>query len=213
LPLHGGKSAPGLFPATAAARQAAQRCKDEGLLRVVGTQTKGKAVQERWAITDKGLAYLLSQASPKQVLEDLVRTLEERQGQVAELVATAQQTRAGLDALRAAAERVLHQLPGPAAEGAAPAGPAWTGAVLDHLAGWQASRASEDCPLPELFQKARQVTPALSIGRFHDGLRRLHEREQIYLHPWTGPLYAIPEPPLALLVGHEIAYYASRRCA
>ena len=28
---------------------------------------------------------------------------------------------------------------------------------------------------------------------------------------WTGPLYAIPEPPLALLVGHEIAYYASPR--
>ena len=31
---------------------------------------------------------------------------------------------------------------------------------------------------------------------------------QVYLHPWTGPLYALPEPAFALLVGHEVAYYA-----
>ena len=42
-------------------------------------------------------------------------------------------------------------------------------------------------------------------------LRRLHAEERIYLHPWTGPLCELPQPPLALLVGHEIAYYASAR--
>ena len=54
-------------------------------------------------------------------------------------------------------------------------------------------------------------TATLSIGQFHDGLRELHDREQVYLHPWTGPLYAMPEPAFALLIGHEIAYYASQR--
>jgi len=29
--------------------------------------------------------------------------------------------------------------------------------------------------------------------------------------PWTGPLYDLPEPHFALLVGHEVAYYASSR--
>jgi hypothetical protein len=53
----------------------------------------------------------------------------------------------------------------------------------------------------------------LTIGRFHDGLRRLHDEGQAYLHPWTGPLYAMPEPAFALLVGHEVAYYASPRAA
>ena len=53
--------------------------------------------------------------------------------------------------------------------------------------------------------------PSLTIGQFHDSLRRLHEMEKIYLHPWTGPLYEIPEPACALLVGHEVAYYASVR--
>jgi hypothetical protein len=52
---------------------------------------------------------------------------------------------------------------------------------------------------------------SLTIGLFHDGLRGLCEAQCIYLHPWTGPLYDMPEPALALLVGHEIAYYASFR--
>jgi hypothetical protein len=70
-----------------------------------------------------------------------------------------------------------------------------------------------DCPLPDLFREARTTAPALTIGQFHDGLRTLLEREQIYLHPWSGPLYGLPEPTLALLVGHEVAYYASARGA
>jgi hypothetical protein len=215
LPLHGNKTAPGLFAATAAAKQTAQRCKDEGYLRAVRTETKGKATREICAITEKGLAYLLSQVSPKQVLEDLVRALEARQGQTSELLATAQQMQAGLDALKATAEKVLQQVhkPAPAVSAATSSNGSdtWIAALLAYLGRWQASGASEDCPLPDLYRHAKQTAPPLTIGHFHDGLRQLHETEQIYLHPWTGPLYDIPEPPYALLVGHEIAYYASLR--
>jgi hypothetical protein len=220
VPLHGSKSAPGLFPTSAPAKQAAQHCKDEGYVQVVTTQAKGKTVQEICAITDKGLAYLLSQVSPRQVLEDLVRALEARQAQVGELVSTARQTQAGFDALRALAEKVLQQvhqrkatapLPCDKTEAAGNGTPTWTANVLTQLARWQASHTTEDYPLPELYRAVRSGAAALSIGQFHDGLRRLHEQGQIYLHPWTGPLYEIPDPPYALLIGHEIAYYASRR--
>jgi hypothetical protein len=209
FPLHGNKANPGLFSGTGPGKQAAQHCKDQGLLQVLHTQTKGKTAQEICGITDKGLAYLLEQVSPKQVLEDLVRALEARQGQVDQLLAAARSTQAGLDDFKAAAEKVLKQVQagGPAAaEG-------WTGALLDYLARWEQVHTSEDCSLPELYHQAWEASPGLTIGRFHDGLRRLHHGEHIYLHPWTGPLYEIPEPPYALLVGHEIAYYASRRCA
>ena len=64
-----------------------------------------------------------------------------------------------------------------------------------------------------MLAEPQPTVPAPTIGHFHDSLRRLHEQEKIYLHPWTGPLYEIPEPPYALLVGHEIAYYASIRKA
>ena len=56
-----------------------------------------------------------------------------------------------------------------------------------------------------------RTAPSLTIGRFHDTLRQLHEEEKVYLHPWSGPLYEIPEPPYAVLIGHEVAYYASIR--
>jgi hypothetical protein len=90
---------------------------------------------------------------------------------------------------------------------------AWMSPVLAHLARWQDDVALHDRPLPELYAVGRRSKPRLTIGQFHDGLRTLHERKQIYLHPWSGPLSEIPEPALALLVGHEIAYYASVRIA
>jgi hypothetical protein len=222
--LYGNKTQPGLFAATTLARQAAQRCLDEGYLRVVGTETRGKATRERCAVTDKGLAYLLAQVNPRQVLEDFIRTLDARHGQVKQLVESARQMQAGVEALKGNAEAVLQQvqhrppLAAPSANGHRPAAKppaeepvaAVTTALRSRLASWAAA-ASEDCPLPELYRQVRQALPALTIGQFHDALRRLHEQGHIYLHPWTGPLHELPEPPYALLGGHEIAYYASLR--
>lgn len=83
--------------------------------------------------------------------------------------------------------------------------------VLDGLTRWREAERLGDCPLPALFRGMKAVSPRLTIGQFHDALRSLHEACAIYLHPWTGPLYELPEPALALLAGHEIAYYASLR--
>jgi hypothetical protein len=221
VPLYGNRKAPGLFANTAGGRPLAQRCKDEGYLRVVHCETKGKTVQEVCAITEKGLAYLLDQVSPKQILEQLVQALQARQAQVGDLVAAARQWQAGIEALQAAVERVLQQIhkpngtPGPYAgvPGPAPSGngcETWTTEVLTSLAQWRDSGATEDCPLPEVYRRAQRVA-RLSIGQFHDGLRRLHDQQRIYLHPWTGPLHEVPEPAYALLIGHEVLYYASSR--
>jgi hypothetical protein len=202
-PLHSGRNSPGLFPASALGRQAAQRCKDEGLLRVVGSEPRGRSSEEVCALTDRGLDYLLAQAGALEVLEDLVRAAEAREAQMEELVRAARQTQASCAGLRELARKVLDQAHGLT--------PRCAGALLDHLGRWRASGASGDCPLPELYRAARTTDPDLTVGQFHDALRRLHDEGSIYLHPWTGPLYDLPEPPLALLVGHEVAYYASLR--
>jgi len=243
LPLHGNKTAPGLFAATGPAKVAAQRCKEENLLKVVRTETRGKTALEICTLTEKGLAYLLDQVSPKEVLEDLVRALEGRHAQLASLVAAAEQSRVALDALKSTVERVLAQVgtngapecPRPrevwqqfqandggkperveATETSPSVRPALTesevdAAVMAPLQRWARSGATEDFPLPELYCRAIEALPHLSIGQFHDSLRRLHDYGHIYLHPWTGPLYVLPEPALALLVGHEVAFYASVR--
>jgi hypothetical protein len=236
LPLFGAKPF-SLFTASAPAKKAAQHCKEEGFLRVVRTENRGKRSREFCAITEKGLAYLLSLVSPKQVLDDLVRTLHSHQAQVGELVATARRWQADLDALKAAAEKVLTRLgrgpwavdrvngnaggcngtgsgPQPRSDSdlSTPQGPRLQAdALLAPIQHWHQSGASGDCPLPELFRRTGRDAGSFSIGQFHDELRRLHGQEQIYLHPWTGPLHEIPEPAYALLVGHEIAYYASIR--
>jgi hypothetical protein len=224
-PLHGGKAAPGLFPATAAGKQAAQRCRDEGYLHPLDEARPAKA-RERWAITDKGLAYLLAQVSPRPVLEDLVRALEARQGQVEELLALARQAQADVAAMKAGAENVLAHVTAEAPAGhshnlnalyqtfrGGPNGEALAlpRAVLGELSRWAPAGAPEDCPLPELFRRLQAQERGLTLGAFHDALRQLHDAGQVYLHPWTGPLYDIPEPAYALLVGHVVAYYASGR--
>lgn len=256
LPLHGGgKTTPGLFPNTAAGKQAAQRCLQDGWLRCVAasadgssenasfepnngglattTSKKAKATPELYVITDKGMAWLMNQASPREVLGDFVRVLEERQTQLGDLLIFVRELQTSFEQLRTNAEKVLHyvQQPGalslfknsddsqpnyfwqpePSANDRGDDAVDWPALLLDHLAKWQGSAAAEDCPLPELFRQINSWKPGMTLGRFHDALRQLQETDRVYLHPWTGPLYEIPEPAFALLVGHEVAYYASYR--
>jgi len=155
------RGTPGLFSATAAGKLAAQRCQDEGYLRLVRTEQNGKSQQGVYALSDTGRSYLLGHVP----------------------VAPAA-TRGSLDEL-----------------------------ILRCLTSWHDSVGTEDCRLPALYQQAKESFPGLTIGQFHDALRSLQSDQRIYLHPWTGPLYAMPEPAYALLSGHQVVYYASLRKA
>jgi hypothetical protein len=245
LPLYAGKTDPGLFPNTTSARPAAQRCLADKLLRAVGTDPKGKAPRELYALTDAGWEFLLAQVNPKQVLEDFIRVLEARRGEVGELLDTARRMAESLQGLKDAVSRVLPvvsatRLPAPVSHESKTSAPPsalvfdsrltgetepaptaaavleaepeadFAPALLARLADWSGT-AGEDCPLPELFRSLSLLERPPTIGEFHDCLRRLHADGAVYLHPWTGPLYAIPEPAYALLAGHGIAYYASLR--
>jgi hypothetical protein len=237
LPLHGGKASPGLFPSNSAGKQAAQRCVEDGLLSRstpgqpptdAATAKKTKVPPECYTLTEKGFTYLVGQVSPRQVLQDLVRVLETRQGEVTELVSGARRMQAGLETLQANVQRLLQTLPGGQGEnslgalyrmfrsqgdanGLAEGAGEVEKTVRTELQNWQTAGATEDYPLPDLYRKVKARQPKLTIGQFHDLLRRLHDSGDVYLHPWTGPLYELPEPPQALLVGHEIAFYASWR--
>ena len=83
-------------------------------------------------------------------------------------------------------------------------------AILARLAGWS---GPTDCTLPELYRSLSGAGTPPTIGAFHDALRRLYDDGSVALHSWTGPLYALPEPAYALLVGHGVMYYASTRQA
>ncbi len=237
MPLYASKSEAGLFPNNTAAKPAAQKCLTDRLIQVLATDTRGKTPRELYGLSEAGWAFLLEQVNPKQVLEDFVRVLEHQQGEVGELLTTARSMAESLQGLKDAVARVLPtvaatRLPAPMPPLAVqpvhsriaetpepvptviPLGdslrPDLAPRILKQLAQWSGT-AGEDCPLPELFRTLLGVAVEPSIGEFHDCLRRLHTSGAVYLHPWTGPLYALPEPAYALLVGHNVAYYASRR--
>ena len=257
LPLYAGKTDAGLFPNAASARPAAQKCLADDLVRVVSTDATGKAARDLYVLSEKGWEFLLAAVNPKQVLEDFVRVLESRRGEVGELLSTASRMADSLQGLKDAVSRVLPgvssakvplSFPSPLAGegvGASPTGEGWrldgvtshpspvsqslatlsrkgrgeenTGVALvdapldlaPAVVAYLADHAGPtDCPLPELF-RALSLTESLTIGAFHDCLRQLHADGTVSLPAWTGPLYALPEPQYALLIGHGIAYYAS----
>lgn len=202
VPLVASKADPGLFPAVPAGKAAAQKAVADGLLKpTIGPAKPGR---ELYTLTDAGWALLLAAANPKQVLEDFVRVLEARQGEVNDLLAAAARMADSLVGLREAVARVLPRVV--TNRVAAEPSPDLADTLLSRLSDWAAT-AGEDCPLPDLCRRSG----APSVGAFHDALRMLHDRGAVYLHPWTGPLYALPEPAFALLVGHGVAYYASIR--
>lgn len=200
VPLFASRTASGLFPATTAGKQAAQRCRDEGYL------------DANASITDRGLTYLLSQVSPKPVLEDFVRAIESREQQLTELGTQICSLIAGLEAMRGRLGQVLTQLDRqadlnglcrqfheqPTTDPSAVA--------LKCVSSW---KGPDDMPLPDLYEQVSRQCAGLSIGAFHDLLRVLEQQGRIALHPWTGPLYEVPQPRYALLTGHQIGYYAS----
>lgn len=195
------KTEPGLFPTTAAAKPAAKKALDDGLLTVVRISANGKTTAEIVTASPKGLAFLMEQASPKRVLEDFVRVVEERREEVRSLVKAAERMGSQLAGL---AERLRVMHTGPANEH----DPAER--IVQKLRAWTGQQSvPRDCPLPDLFRSL--VGESISIGRFHDALRQLHESQRIYLHPYTGPLYTLPEPAYALMIGHEVSYYANSR--
>ncbi len=131
LPLVATKSEPGLFHSSAAAKSAAQKCLTEGWIQLARTETRGKSARELYTLTEAGWDYLLEAVNPKQVLEDFVRVLEARQGEVGELLDSARHLADVLVGIRDAVSRVLPRvtagrIPGGVAalrEGEAPAEP------------------------------------------------------------------------------------------
>jgi hypothetical protein len=213
----------GLFASRAGlnAEAAAQAIRD-GLLEVVRTETKGKAVVEWVKPTPRGVEFVHAQESPLEALRDLHAVLQasrerlplwlgEVQGQLQalgrQLSEEAQRWTHRLESLTERVEAALVRL-----EGGEPNDDAtpWARDVVAYLDRRKAGGAPDGCPLPELFAAVREHHDGLSVTAFHDGLRRLSDRGQLQLLPFDGDYSALPEPEYALPDGASMWYYASR---
>ena len=212
----------GLFPSKAGINaEAAARAIRDQFLEVVRTETKGKTVVEWVRVTPQGVHFLHEQESPRRVLEDLRLVLQTNQAQVPLWIADLrQQTMSLTQKLVEEAQRWTHRLEmlsqrvdealrrAEAADAKIVeegANSAWAAEALSYL-----EKRPGECPLPELFAAVRHGHPDLSIAEFHDGLRRLRQRQSLKLLPHTGDPAALAEPEFALLDGAELLYYAAR---
>ncbi len=209
MPLHSTRAQPGLFPATAPGKAAAQAALQSNWLQTVRTEPKGKTVTIYVTLTPAGSAYLLEQSDPKPLLEQVQSRLQNEEARLQEVQSQVRSAFQAMESLRNRVEQLASLVDQRQVMQTRVSVPAWEDRLTEYLSKRQDARPAEDCPLPELYQQAKQLVPELSVGTFHDGLRRLHADRRIALQPWTGPLHELPEPGLALLQGHSLAFYAS----
>jgi hypothetical protein len=208
FPLYQTRSGGGLWPGNALGKAAAKEALECGWLAKVRSETRGKSSIDYVVITPAGQQYLLEQGDPKPLLEAVQASLHERARQLEQLHTSIRLYQHDLDTLQARLEVLADKIHSPRVLAAKITVPAWPERLTAYLQTRQQARPAEDCPLSELFEQAKTLAPELTVGEFHDGLRQLQQERRIALQPWTGPLHELPEPKLALLQGHSLAYYA-----
>lgn len=235
--LHGTKANPGIFLASsAAAKAAAQLCLDRGLLVTCGQQRTKSKITPLYGIGPAGVGYLLERDPLRQLLTatqdgvarlnetsaECQQTLKSVQEQIVRLQQVVQQASARLQPPDAekmlAAVRTAQAAAGgattdrpladAASSDAGPASPKLADELLQHVQQHKRQSPLRPIDLPQWFRFARSRQPALSLGQFHDLVRRLADAGRIRLSPFTQAMYQLPEPECAMIVGREIMYYA-----
>jgi hypothetical protein len=189
LDIHSSKGSLGLFLSNKNGKAACIQCLNEGWIQNLDDSSKAK-------ITDEGWSRLRKDPRLDLVLSDWLRLLDTWKDQERAILQRVKENIARLDHLSEALNRLLSS----------------EDSQIDLPIEMHMKHLSEngmDVPLPQLWESIRIHYPRLTLGEFHDSLRRLRTENRIHLHAWTGPLQEIPCPDVALMAGHDIAYYAS----
>jgi hypothetical protein len=200
-PLFNKKGVQGLFPLSAPGKEAAKYSIEKQFFKLVGHTTK--SFSESVAITAIGARALLEGLKVTRLLEnatDIMRASHEN----ADVDSNTEEIHF-YERIEKAVGEILKRLNSSNSKELV--------AVEKHiflvLKEWSDEGRIGDCQLNYIYQKTLSLCPGITPGAFHDGLRGLSQKKLVELHPWTGPLYEIPQPELAMMSGHEIACYAS----
>jgi len=80
------------------------------------------------------------------------------------------------------------------------------------LAAIRANRkARTPARLADVFRDLQAGNQALTLGAFHDAVRRLRTAGRIETEPFTGAMYQLTDPETCLLIGREIMAYVVLR--
>jgi hypothetical protein len=222
--LHGTKASPGIFLASSApAKAAAQQCLEQNLIATRGElKSKGKMVP-LYGVAPAGVAFLLEHDPVRKLLTTTQAGVEHLSRLAAgwnqTLVQVQQQLAVLGDVVQHAATRLqppdmsqlLAGMQRPSAPAVNSATALGTPDLLPELLNFvhQQKRQAPLRPveLPQLYRFARSRQPALTMGQFHDQVRRMAETRQVRLSPFTQAMYQLAEPECAMIIGRELMYY------
>lgn len=193
----------GLFQTRAArSRRLVEQLVANKFVQIEGNDEKTQTVR----ITEEGRTCLLESENPWILLEDLLRATEAQCDLLRKWENFWVRQRDTLEQQCLGIRRVLQRV-----EEQRAAEQFVDGALVNAVEEWMANPALAERPadptLSELFEAMKVRRPELTIGQLHDVLRILQADGRLCLRPWTGPLYQLPEPGAALLIGHEVLYY------
>lgn len=217
LKLHGTKASPGIFlSSTAPAKSAARRCLDKGWLESTGEFVgKGKTAKETYRITPAGIDFALKNAPEAKLLGDLLAAADGHQQTLRQLADALDRTRRAAEAQN----KLLLDLQqkkqlATGAEGcvrgetvAKSSDADWLEKIVDYVRDYRRDHPHRSCSFAELYRRVAEPA-GMTIGQFHDGLRRLSRERKISLEPWTGAMSDLEEDHLALVLAKETKFYA-----
>lgn len=218
--LLGTASVPGFFKGSAQATRAAAKLCEERQWLVPSEEWvgKGRTRKQKYRLSPAGVEAVLRHSETAVLLRGLATdlrkqsdTLQSMQDQIGQLLS---HRRPLADVVAQLAlrveppdvEAVLRRLqtPSPAAP---PAAADWQEQVVRLAAEQRQRDRFQPATLPQLFAQLRQTRPELTLGQFHDGLRRLRDQGRIRLTPYTRALATIADAGAALFLDGEVMYY------
>jgi hypothetical protein len=174
-----------------------------------------KSRQPLYRISSQGIAYVLENSEPVQLLREIKDGLQGfllLRDRVETALKGIEQQQRILDVLfKRMTAPTIQQSQAPTIQ-QSPAPPLerignWLGAALKYVSEFQRSHPNQFCPLPAVYRSVAEPAGA-SLGAFSDGIRRLVQEGKLRLHPYTRALYTIEDEECALVAGKEIKYYA-----
>jgi len=226
--LHGSRTLLGIFKGGSQKEKAAAKwCLDNNWLEPTGASVgKGKSQKELYRLTSEGLKSILAHGDASKLLRRLQESVEQLSVQVGDVVSALQ---ASLPALKSAISQLGERLKPPdldelrrlASATALPESskqqrPAATSAgermdwgkeIVKMVSEQKQRNAFQRLTLTVIYQRLRASYPELTLGEFHDGLRRLQEQRRILLGPYTQALATLDDARNALYLDREVKYY------
>ncbi len=150
-------------------------------------------------------------SDPAKVMDDLAKSVRQMADKLEKLESA---LRAGsddallarIDQAFAALETKLTGRP-PASPPASTTAAAWGDEVVRMAMEQRHRNPFQRLTLPQVFEQLRAKHPHLTLGQFHDGLRRLQDEKRIRLGPFTQALATLDDPRNALFLDREVKYY------